>query len=112
MDMQKEKEEAIGRAIDDNNKMLKQLATHDLMRLFGPVGEDENGRPFILVDDNELGTIEPSTEQPARTKKPAKGAKKGKKPGRPKKAETQQRNQPEADPSDDANDSAGHIFVS
>ena len=112
MEMQKEKEEVIGRAIDDNNKMLKQLATHDLMRLFGPVGEDEHGRPFILVDDDELGTIEPSTEQPARPKKQAKGAKKGKKPGRPKKAEAQQKSQPEADTSNDVHDSDGNLFVS
>lgn len=100
--MQKEKEEAIGKAIDDNNQMLKQLPTHDLMRLFGSVSEDEEGRPFILVDDDELGTIEPPAEKPAKPKKPAKGAKKGKKPGRPKSSEKKQTNQPTVDSADES----------
>ena len=100
--MQKEKEEAIGRAIDDNNKMLKQLPTHDLMRLFGSVAEDENGRPFILVDDDELGTIEPPAEKPPKSKKPAKGTKKGKKPGRPKASEKKQASRPTVESADES----------
>ena len=87
IDMQIKKKADIERAIDDN-KMLKQLAMPDLMRLFGPVKEDADGRPFILVDDDELGTIDPSTTKPAKpSKKPAKASKRGKKPRRTKSPE-------------------------
>ena len=64
-EMQAEKEKAIGGAIDDT-KMLKRMLMPELMRLFGPVGEDSNGRPFILVDDNELGSIVPKDKPAAR----------------------------------------------
>lgn len=30
---------------------LPRLSIKDLMRLFGPVAEDESGKPFILVDN-------------------------------------------------------------
>lgn len=30
-----------------------RLSIKELMRLFGPVREDEEGKPFILVDDKE-----------------------------------------------------------
>lgn len=32
---------------------LFRLSIKELMRLFGPVREDEEGKPFILVDDKE-----------------------------------------------------------
>lgn len=101
VEMQNEKKASIGRAIDDN-KMLRQLPVRDLMRLFGPVREDSEGRHFILVDADELGTIEPAAEKLAKSKKPAKGAKKGKKPGLLKSSEKKKSNQPTVDSADES----------
>ena len=92
IEMQKEKEQAIGRAIDDK-EMLKQLPMPDLMRLFGPVREDSDGCPFILVDDDELGTIVPnkdkqdqlsSNKAAKKTRNHPKKAKKPKNPVKPR----------------------------
>lgn len=38
--------------------MIRLLTNHslkveDLMRLFGPVGEDDEGHPFIYVDEDD-----------------------------------------------------------
>ncbi|KAG7005506.1 DNA replication licensing factor mcm6 [Physcia stellaris] len=107
IEMQKEKEQAIGRAIDDK-KMLKQLPMPDLMRLFGPVREDSDGCPFILVDDDELGTIVPDKDKQEQllsnkaAKKTRKSSKKGKvtKTSRQAKEPEQEPDQePEQDPS-------------
>lgn len=80
VEMQKEKRKHIGRAMDDN-KMLRQLPIRDLMRLFGPVREDSEGRAFILAENDELGSIEPPKEkqQIKKAKKPAIKAPKGRK---------------------------------
>ena len=91
VEMQKEKSKHIGRAMDDN-KMLRQLPIRDLMRLFGPVREDSEGRAFILADNDELGSLEPpkKKQQTKRGRKPGNKAPKGgsgnKSSGRTKKA--------------------------
>lgn len=32
---------------------ISRLSVHQMMRLFGPVREDQQGRPFVLVEDKE-----------------------------------------------------------
>lgn len=39
----------------DDSKRREKLSVHDLLRLFGPVGEDEEGKPFIFADGNDEG---------------------------------------------------------
>lgn len=51
VELQKQKDEAIFAAIDDN-RMLGKLSITNLMRLFGPVSHDNKGTPFIMVDAN------------------------------------------------------------
>lgn len=53
-DMQRVKAEKIGAAIDDP-KMLGKLTLDELLRLFGPVVLDANGKPFIVVENHEAG---------------------------------------------------------
>ena len=53
INMQEEKSRIIGAALDDRS-VLATLKPEELMSLFGPVGHDENSRPFILVDDEEM----------------------------------------------------------
>jgi hypothetical protein len=36
-----------------NSKMKEKLTVEDLMRLFGKVEEDEDGKPFIFADEPE-----------------------------------------------------------
>lgn len=50
--MQSTKDEAIETAMDDN-KVLGKLSVQELMKIFGPVGEDENRKPFILIDKDD-----------------------------------------------------------
>ena len=52
--LQKEKDAAIFTAIDDS-RMLRTLSVKNLMRLFGPVRHEEDGKPFILVNDDGDG---------------------------------------------------------
>lgn len=51
LEMQEEKKELIGAAMDDRS-ILSQLTLPELLRLFGEVAYDENSKPFILVDDH------------------------------------------------------------
>ena len=108
---QKEKKQAVDGAINDQ-KMLKQLPMQDLMRLFGPVREDSDGRPFILVDDDELGTIVPdkdkqeqlssnkAAKKTKKSKKKAKGTKTSRQAEEPEQEQEQEQEQePEQDPS-------------
>ncbi|KAL8912493.1 MAG: hypothetical protein Q9171_002506 [Xanthocarpia ochracea] len=61
LEMQKRKEEEIGGAMDDE-KMLQALSLEELIGLFGQVEVDEQGKGFILVDDEgEFDKEEPPT---------------------------------------------------
>ncbi|OCK77547.1 hypothetical protein K432DRAFT_358416 [Lepidopterella palustris CBS 459.81] len=51
IDMQDRKQSEIDEIMEDDGSTLAKLSIKDLMRLFGPVGEEEDGTPFILVDD-------------------------------------------------------------
>ena len=52
--MQAEKDKNISQALGTDKKNLKAFTIKELLSLFGrPVKEDEQGRPFILVDDEE-----------------------------------------------------------
>lgn len=50
MAMKDRKDKEIEEVMDDA-KRKKRPSIHDLMRLFGPVGEDGEGKPFIFADD-------------------------------------------------------------
>jgi len=50
--LQQEKKETIDAAIGDDGKRLAKLSLQELLRLFGPV-QDEDGKQFILVDDED-----------------------------------------------------------
>lgn len=117
IEMQKEKKQAIGRAIDDK-KMFKQLPMPDLMRLFGSVREDSNECPFILVDDDELDTIvfDQDKQHQLSTKKTAKKTKKSTKNGEGIKTSRQSK-ESEQDPSslpviDPFADDSNELFLS
>ncbi|KAF2199121.1 hypothetical protein GQ43DRAFT_347720, partial [Delitschia confertaspora ATCC 74209] len=47
--MQETKQEEIDSVMEDGGSTLSKLNIRDLMRLFGPVADDDNGKPFILV---------------------------------------------------------------
>ena len=51
--MQIEKTEVIDAAMGDNGKRLAKRSLADLMRLFGPVQEDEGHKAFIIVEDTD-----------------------------------------------------------
>jgi len=53
MAMKERKQVEIDEAMSDSRK--RDLSVKDLMKLFGPVEEDEEGHPFIFaeVDDGE-----------------------------------------------------------
>ncbi|MCJ1225630.1 hypothetical protein MMC12_002279 [Toensbergia leucococca] len=51
--LQKSKETLIAAAMGDNGKRESKLTVRELMRLFGPVQEDEDHRPFIIVDEED-----------------------------------------------------------
>ncbi|KAL8793681.1 MAG: hypothetical protein Q9195_003730 [Heterodermia aff. obscurata] len=50
--MQLEKDKAIGQALEAD-KNIAAFTVKELMKLFGPVTEDQEGRAFILVDDEK-----------------------------------------------------------
>ncbi|KAF2009924.1 hypothetical protein BU24DRAFT_357138 [Aaosphaeria arxii CBS 175.79] len=49
--MQERKQKEIDTVMEDGGRTVKKLDLAALMRLFGTVTEDSNGRPFILVDN-------------------------------------------------------------
>ncbi|OCL08694.1 hypothetical protein AOQ84DRAFT_35896 [Glonium stellatum] len=49
--MQEKKQAEIDDVMEDDGTRLKKLTLKELMRLFGPIREEEDGTPFILVDD-------------------------------------------------------------
>jgi len=53
MAMKEKKQLEIDEAMSDSRK--REMSIKDLMKLFGPVDEDDEGRPFIFaeVDDSE-----------------------------------------------------------
>ncbi|KAF2265794.1 hypothetical protein CC78DRAFT_514734 [Lojkania enalia] len=48
--MQERKKHEIAKVMEGDNK-AKKMTIRDLMRLFGPIQDAEDGRPFILVDN-------------------------------------------------------------
>jgi len=50
-----EKQIAIDEVIESKSKPTAET----LMRLFGPVGADEDGHPFIFADSDELNPEDP-----------------------------------------------------
>ena len=50
--LQEDKKERIDAAIGDDGKREAKLSLQELLRLFGPVQDDE-GKEFILVDDDD-----------------------------------------------------------
>ena len=58
IEMQEEKKGIISTAMDDRSVMA-QLTLPELLRLFGPVAYDENSKPFIFADDEELRSQKP-----------------------------------------------------
>lgn len=62
--LQQTKQESIDIAIDGERK--EKLSITELMRLFGKVHEDDNGRPFIFAHDEESDDEDnDSTNHPA-----------------------------------------------
>ncbi|KAK4959674.1 hypothetical protein LTR28_005145 [Elasticomyces elasticus] len=55
MGIKKRKQDEIDKVIEDNPDKPVKYSPEELMRLFGPVGTDENGTPFIFADDEEEG---------------------------------------------------------
>ncbi|KAK5007567.1 hypothetical protein LTR28_005124 [Elasticomyces elasticus] len=55
MKIKKRKQDEIDKVIEDNPDKPVKYSPEELMRLFGPVGTDENGTPFIFADDEEEG---------------------------------------------------------
>ncbi|KAK3062188.1 hypothetical protein LTS18_004636, partial [Coniosporium uncinatum] len=53
VNMQLRKQEEIDQIMGQDSKHRRKLSTRDLMRLFGDVEEDQDGKPFILVEDKE-----------------------------------------------------------
>ncbi|KAL5387087.1 hypothetical protein DPSP01_003697 [Paraphaeosphaeria sporulosa] len=52
--MQERKEKEIDSVMkDDAGAKARKMGIRDLMRLFGSVGDDEEGRPFILADNGD-----------------------------------------------------------
>ena len=51
--MQDRKKKEVDSAID-NRALLSQLTLDELLSLFGTVKHDEDGQPFIVVDDEEM----------------------------------------------------------
>ncbi|KAF1919601.1 SNF2 family N-terminal domain-containing protein [Ampelomyces quisqualis] len=49
--MQDRKQEEIDGVMEDKDKYLKRMDMRELMRLFGNLREDKEGRPYILVDN-------------------------------------------------------------
>ncbi|OJD35651.1 dna repair protein rad5 [Diplodia corticola] len=53
INMQVAKQEQIDRVMGDSGEPRENLTMHQMMRLFGPVKEDEQGRSFVIVEDRE-----------------------------------------------------------
>lgn len=51
VEMQERKQEEIDGIMENGGTTSKKLTTKELMRLFGPLEEDDEGTPFILVPD-------------------------------------------------------------
>ncbi|KAF2032710.1 hypothetical protein EK21DRAFT_98852 [Setomelanomma holmii] len=51
VEMQKRKDKEINEVMEDNGKTTSKLGIRDLMRLFGNLNDDADGKPFILVDN-------------------------------------------------------------
>ncbi|KAF3039514.1 hypothetical protein E8E12_004791 [Didymella heteroderae] len=51
IEMQKTKQKEIDEIMDDRGKRTKNLEIADVMRLFGNIEEDGEGKPFILVEN-------------------------------------------------------------
>ncbi|KAL6710401.1 hypothetical protein ACN47E_009347 [Coniothyrium glycines] len=51
IDIQERKEAEISSVMEDDGSRLKKMGIRDLMRLFGNLREDNEGKPFILVDN-------------------------------------------------------------
>ncbi|KAJ4301538.1 hypothetical protein N0V90_003631 [Kalmusia sp. IMI 367209] len=49
--MQEKKQKEIDSVMKDDGSKVKKMSIRDLMRLFGNLQEDNNGRPFILIDN-------------------------------------------------------------
>ena len=64
-DMQREKMKVIEAAMGDDGRRLGKLSLAELMRLFGPIQEDEGRKGFIIVDDEDEvdSTVPPMPEE-------------------------------------------------
>ncbi|KAF2855647.1 hypothetical protein T440DRAFT_159458 [Plenodomus tracheiphilus IPT5] len=51
MDMQERKDAEINAVMENDGKKKSKMSIRDLMRLFGNLEEDAEGRPFIMVDN-------------------------------------------------------------
>ncbi|KAB2573725.1 SNF2-related protein [Lasiodiplodia theobromae] len=51
--MQDKKQKEIDRVMGDSGPQRENLSVSEMMRLFGPVREDNQGREFIIVEDKE-----------------------------------------------------------
>ncbi|KAF2829455.1 hypothetical protein CC86DRAFT_287097 [Ophiobolus disseminans] len=49
--MQERKQQEINEVMEDDGTRVKKMSIPDLMRLFGNLDEDANGKPFIMVDN-------------------------------------------------------------
>ena len=49
--MQEKKQKEIDLVMKDGGSKIKKMSIQDLMRLFSNLQEDNNGRPFILIDN-------------------------------------------------------------
>ena len=66
--MQERKSKVVSSALGDDNRKSGIFSIEELIRLFGRVGEDEHGQPFIWADsDTELDPQGEAGERPART---------------------------------------------
>jgi SNF2 family DNA or RNA helicase len=60
INMQERKTAEIDEVMEDNGKTMKKLSMGDLLRLFGPVREMDDGTPFIMPDEEEAtGCVDP-----------------------------------------------------
>ncbi|KAF2873730.1 SNF2 family N-terminal domain-containing protein [Massariosphaeria phaeospora] len=51
IDMQERKKKEIDEVMEDDGSTVGKMTIRDLMRLFGNLQDDENGKPFIVVDN-------------------------------------------------------------
>jgi hypothetical protein len=68
--MQEDKTKVVDAALGDEGSRFKKLSVGEVMRLFGPVQEGEDGKEFIVVDpedehnDMPLTGLEDADEKP------------------------------------------------